>query len=151
MTKKITAFLLLTVIVSIAPASAASTSAQLSISVQVVALTILTVDSQPAAIEVSATDVARGYVEVPQAVLFHVRSNAINGYTVQFDPMSYPFSRADINWGNTMATVGADGTWLRQPYQQGTTTGSLNVRLTLAPDATAGSYAWPVRIAANSL
>jgi len=151
MTKKITAFLLLTVIVSIAPASAASTSAQLSISVQVVARTILTVDSQPAALEVTATDVARGYVEVPQAVMFHVKSNAINGYTVQFDPMSYPFSRADINWGNTMATVGADGTWLRQPYQQGTTAGSLNVHLTLAPDATPGSYSWPVRLAANSL
>lgn len=150
MSKRITATLLLTVIL-IAPAYAASTSAQLSISVEVVARTILTIDRQPANIEITAADVARGYVDVPQAMAFRVRSNAINGYTVQFDPMSYPFSRADINWGNTSATVGADGTWLTRPYQQGTTTGSLNVRLTLTANALPGSYSWPVRVAANSL
>jgi hypothetical protein len=150
MSKKIPATLLLTVIL-IAPAYAASTSAQLSISVEVVARTILTIDSQPANIEITAADVARGYVDVPQAMAFRVRSNAINGYTVQFDPMSYPFSRADINWGNTSATVGADGTWLTRPYQQGTTAGSLNVRLTLSANASPGSYSWPVRVAANSL
>jgi hypothetical protein len=151
MTKKITAFLLLAVIVAIGPASAASTSAQLSVSVQVVARTILTVDRQPGSIDITPSDVARGYVDLPQAMVFHVRSNASNGYSVQFDPMSYPFSRADINWGNTSATVGTDGTWLTRPYQQGPTPGSLNVRLTLSADASPGSYAWPVRIAANSL
>ncbi len=65
--------------------------------------------------------------------------------------MNHPFSRADINWGNTAATVGADGTWLTRPYQQGTTPGSLNVRLTLSGNASPGSYSWPVRVAANSL
>jgi len=151
MNKKITAFLMLAAVIATLPASAASTSAQLSVSVQVVARTSMTVDSEPAAVEITTTDVARGYVEVPQAVLFHVRSNASNGYTVQFDPISYPFSRADINWGNTMATVGADGAWLTRPYQQGTTAGSLNVRLMLSSNAAPGSYAWPVRAAANSL
>ncbi|HMC20707.1 MAG TPA: hypothetical protein VKL19_02555 [Thermoanaerobaculia bacterium] len=150
MNKKVTAILLLTATL-IAPAYAGSTSAQLSVSVEVVARTILTIDSQPANIEITADDVARGYVDVPQAMLFHVRSNAINGYTVQFDPMNHPFSRADINWGNTAATVGADGTWLTRPYQQGTTPGSLNVRLTLSANASPGSYSWPVRVAANSL
>ena len=151
MNKKITAFLMLAAVIATVPASAAPISAQMSVSVEVVARTILTVDSQPSTITVSPTDVARGYVEVPQAVLFHVRSNAINGYAVQFDPISYPFSRADINWESTMATVGTDGTWLTRPYQQGTTAGSLNVRLMLSQDAAPGSYAWPVRVAANSL
>jgi len=150
MSKRITASLLLTVVL-IAPAYAASTSALLSVSVQVVARTILTVDSQPANIEITAADVARGYVDLPQAMAFRVRSNAINGYAVQFDPMSYPFSSADINWGNTTATVGTDGTWLTRRYQQGTTAGSLSVRLTLSPSAAPGSYTWPVRVAANSL
>ncbi len=81
MNKKVTAILLLTATL-IAPAYAGSTSAQLSVSVEVVARTILTIDSQPANIEITADDVARGYVDVPQAMLFHVRSNAINGYTV---------------------------------------------------------------------
>ena len=56
-----------------------------------------------------------------------------------------------FNWGNSMATVGADGTWLTRPYQQGLAAGSLNVRLSLSPSAAPGSYAWPVQVAANSL
>jgi hypothetical protein len=151
MAKTITAFLLLATLVALSPASAAPISTQLSVSVQVVARTILTVDSQPSTIAISPTDVARGYVEVPQAVLFHVRSNAANGYAVQFEPISGPFSRADINWDNTTATVSADGTWVTRPYQQGTTVGALSVRLMLSPTAAPGSYAWPVRVAANSL
>jgi hypothetical protein len=40
---------------------------------------------------------------------------------------------------------------LTHGYQQGTTTGRLDVRLVLVADATPGSYSWPVRFAANSL
>jgi hypothetical protein len=123
----------------------------MNVSVQVVARTILTVDSQPATVEVTSTDIARGYIELPQAVAFHVRSNAANGYSMQFQPVAYPFVRAEVNWGNSVATIGSDGTWLNRPYQQGTATGALNVRLTLAPGSEPGSYAWPVHFAADSL
>ena len=88
---------------------------------------------------------------MPQAVAFHVRSNAANGYTVQFQPVSGPFSRADVSWGNAQATVGADGAWLSAPYRQGTAGGTFSVRLTLAPGTQPGSYAWPVRFDAGSL
>jgi len=150
MSKKISTFLLAAVVVA-APLFAASKSAQLSVSVEVIATTILTVDGQPASIEITSEDVTRGYVDLPQSVLFHVRSNAANGYTVQFQPVAYPFSRADINWGNTLATVGADGAWLTRAYQQGTTAGALTVRLTLAPGTEPGTYAWPLRFDAGSL
>ena len=150
MSKTISTFLLAAMVVA-TPLSAASKSAQLGVSVEVVARTILTVDSQPASTEISSDDVARGYVDLPQSVLFHVRSNAANGYTVQFQPLTYPFSRADINWGNTLATVGADGAWLTRPYQQGTTAGALNVRLMLAPGTEPGTYAWPLQFGAGSL
>ena len=128
-----------------------STSSTLSVSVQVVARTILTVDSQPATIQITSDDVARCYVDLPQSVAFHVRSNAANGYALEFQPLSYPFSRADVSWGTTVATVGSDGAWLTEPYQQGTSTGSLNVRLSLAAGTQPGNYAWPVRFDAGSL
>jgi hypothetical protein len=150
--KKITAVLLLTAFTfAAAPLSAGSTSAQMNVSVQVIARTILTVESQPASVEVSTADVSRGYVEVPQAVAFRVRSNAANGYSMQFEPVAYPFAQAQVNLGNAVATVGSDGTWLTRPYQQGTTTATMNVRLTLAPGTQPGSYAWPISFAANSL
>ncbi len=151
MRKSIAFLLVATVVLGTAPLSAASSSAQLNVSVQVVARTILTVDSQPASVEITADDVSRGYIDVPQSVTFHVRSNAANGYAVQFEPVSYPFVRADVNWDNTVASVGTDGSWLRRSYQQGTTTGTLSVRFTLAPGTQPGSYAWPISFAANSL
>jgi hypothetical protein len=152
MRRKVTAFLLLTSSVLLtAPLSAGSSSTQLNVSVQVIARTILTVDSQPATIDITSDDVARGYIDLPQAVGFHIRSNAANGYSLQFEPLGSPFTRADVNWGSTLATVGSDGTWLTRPYQQGTTSGTLSVRLTVAPGTSAGSYPWPVRFAAESL
>lgn len=151
MSKRTTASLLLVSLLAVPQVFADSNSAQLSVSVQVIGRTILTVDSQPQSIDITAADVARGYVEVPEAVVFRVRSNAANGYRMEFEPVSYPFGRAEINLDNATATVGADGTWLTRPYQQGMTTGSLNVRLMLSPDAAPGNYAWPVRLAANSL
>jgi hypothetical protein len=143
--------ILLGIALAAAPLFAGSKSASLTVSVEVMGRTIMTVDSQPAAVDVTASDVARGYIEVPQAVAFHVRSNAASGYTVQFQPVVGPFSRAEVNWGNAQATVGADGAWLLEPYQQGTISGALNVRLTLAPGTQPGSYAWPVRFDAGSL
>ena len=151
MNKKVTAFLLVTALMTVPLFAGGSRSASLTVSVEVLARTILTVDSQPSSVEITDSDVARGYVDLPQSVIFHVRSNAANGYTVQFQPLAGPFSRADINWGNALATVGSDGAWLSQPYRQGTTTATFSVRLTLAPGTQPGSYAWPVRFDAGSL
>ena len=151
MKHRVTTILILTAVVAATPLFAASKSASLTVSVEVIARTIMTVDSQPSTVEITAGDVARGYVDLPQSVAFHVRSNAANGYTVQFQPVTGPFSRADINWGSSQAAVGADGAWLSQPHQQGVTTGTFNVRLTVAPGTQPGSYAWPVRFDAGSL
>ena len=137
--------------VAASPLAAASKTASLTVSVEVIARTIVTVDSQPASVDVSANDIARGYVELPNSVLFHVRSNASNGYVIQFQPVMGPFSRADVTLGSAQAAVGTDGAWLSQPYQQGTATGSFSVRLMLAPGTQPGSYAWPVRFDAGSL
>lgn len=129
----------------------ASQSAEMHVSVEVIARTILTIDNQPASVSVTATDVARGYIDVPDAVAFHVRSNARNGYDVQFQPVSGPFSLAQVSWGTATATFGSDGGWIAQPYQRGTTFGSMSVRLSLAPGTAPGTYSWPVSVGADSL
>src|SRR5438105_7726366 len=132
MNKTVTGFLVVTALMTASLFAEGSKSSSLTVSVEVIGRTILTVDSEPASVEITANDLARGYVDVPQSVLFHVRSNAANGYTVQFQPLAGPFSRAEVNWGNAMATIGSDGAWLSQPYRQGTTTGMFSVRLILA-------------------
>ncbi len=146
-----TAFALLFVL-PLLPAilSAGSDSTTMTVSVEVVGRTIVTIEKQPALLEITRDDVARGYVDLPQAVSFHVRSNAANGYLLQFEPVGFPFSRADVKWGDDLARVAGEGSWIFRAYQQGTTTGTFNVRLMLAPQMQPGTYAWPVRFAPAS-
>ncbi len=151
MRKRTMAFLLLTVVLGVAPAIAGSATTQMNVSVQVVARTILSIDSQPSSVEVTQADVARGYIDVPQAIAFHIRSNASSGYSLQFEPVGYPFSQVAVKWDNSVATFGGEGTWLTRSYQPGATTGTMNVHLALAPGTQPGSYAWPVAFMANSL
>ena len=144
--------LLLVAAIAIIPAAYCdSTSASMSVSVQVIARTIVTVDREPAQISITSQDIARGYLDVPAAVAFRVRSNARNGYRVQFEPIAYPFTRANVTWDSQIAVVSADGSWLTRAYQQGERAGTLSVRLALSGDATPGTYAWPVRFDADSL
>jgi hypothetical protein len=148
--KTLSAALVFVAVASAIPACGA-TSGQMHVSVEVIARTILTIDSQPSSVQVTAADVSRGYIDLPQAIVFHVRSNARDGYSLQFQPVSGPFTTAVLSWSNAIATVGADASWMAQPYQRGITTGSMSVRLTLAPGTTAGTYAWPVALGADSL
>jgi len=143
--------LIATFVIAAAPAYADSASATMAISVQVIGRTLLTVGQQPASIEVTQSDIQRGYIDVPAAVAFQVRSNAREGYSLQFKPVDGPFAQANVTWESSTAAVGADGSSLTHGYHQGTTPGRLDVRLVLAADATPGSYSWPVRFAANSL
>lgn len=143
--------LMLATALATTPAFAGSASALMNVSVEVVARTILTVNSQPASVEVTPADVARGYIDVTQAVTFQVRSNATNGYAMQFQPVGYPFGAATVTWGNSLVTVGNDAAWLTRPYQPGTTSGTLTVHLLLAPGTQPGTYAWPLSFAAQSL
>src|SRR5579859_5887154 len=114
------------------------------VSVEVLARTLFTIDSQPASVSVTADDVARGYVDVPSAIAFHVLSNARNGYQIEFQPVAGPFTQAQVSWSNATATFGTDGSWIAQPYTQGTTYGSMSVHLAIAPGTSPGTYSWPV-------
>ena len=142
--------LIATFVILAVPVYADSASATMAISVQVIGRTLLTVAQRPSSVEVTQSDVQRGYIDVPAAVAFQVRSNAREGYSLQFEPVSGPFAQAKVTWENSTAVVGSDGSWLTHGYQQGTTAGRLDVRLVLAPDATPGSYSWPVSFAAGS-
>ena len=136
----------------IAPAAlAGDAAASMTISVQVVARTMMTIETQPASVNITAEDVTRGYVDLPSAVAFRVRSNARAGYAIEFEPLSGPFSHALVRWGSTQAAItNRDGSWVVQP-QAPRVEGSMAVRLTLAPGTEPGSYAWPLLMDARSL
>src|SRR2546427_2464781 len=119
-------------ILTFSPAAiAASSSAQMQVSVLVVARTILTVDQQPATVEVTANDVARGYLDVPNAIAFHIRSNAANGYVLQFAAVDAPFSRAEITLNGIVFMISAEPARENEQYQPGTTSALLTIKLRL--------------------
>jgi hypothetical protein len=130
--------------------SFASESAQMRVSVQVVARAVLTIEQQPASVEVTAADVARGYVQLDHAVGFNVRSNARNGYVIRFEQISTVFSKAIVSWSNFLVTVGADGAWIRQPGGVTNLRDALSMRLWLAPATQPGTYSFPVVVSAEA-
>ena len=133
------------------PAIAASQSAQMQVSVHVVARTILTVEQQPETVEITASDVARGYLDIPNAVALRIRSNAANGYALRFASLDATFTRAEITWDNIVFVIIREAVGLTQPYQRGLTSGLMRVRLFLAPATVPGSYPWPIQVSAASL
>src|ERR1700687_3371169 len=70
------------------PIHAGSISASLSVSVVVPARAVLTVESQPAGLEITEADVARGYVEAPGAALDRVRTNSPAGWLLEFQALA---------------------------------------------------------------
>lgn len=130
---------------------AGSSSAEMHVSATVVARTLLTVDSQPTEVVVTAADVERGFVELPAALAFHVRSNHPAGYVLQFGSSSGVFGAAEVRWESSTVRVNGSEAWIAQPYRRGATPVLATVRLDLAEGTAPGRYPWPLSIAANHL
>jgi hypothetical protein len=145
--------LALTLAAFLAPAfsvRAGSVSASLSVSVVVPARAILSVESQPAGLQITEADVVRGYVEAPGASLVQVRTNSPAGWLLEFQPLQGPYRSVEVTGLGSTAQVSASGGWLAQPYAGRTlVTASLGYRFFLSADARPGNYPWPVTLAAT--
>jgi hypothetical protein len=131
------------------PIHAGSVSASLSVSVFVPARAILSLGSQPAGLEITEADVARGYVEAPGASLVQVRTNSPAGWLLEFQPLQGPYRGLEVTGLGSTAQVSAAGGWLAQPYAGKTlVTASLGYRFLLSGDARPGTYPWPVALSA---
>jgi len=129
---------------------ASSTSALMSVSVQVQARTLLNVESQPPSLVLTEADLARGYVEVPAVSRIRVRSNDPNGYLLAFDVTAGPFTAIEVTGLGPAARISANGGWLARPFT-GTqpVTSELTYRFLLASNVQPGTYAWPVSVSAR--
>lgn len=128
---------------------ASSTSALMSVRVQVLARTLLNVESQPPSLVLTEADLARGYVEVPAVSRIRVRSNDPNGYLLAFDVTAGPFTAIEVTGLGPAARISVNGGWLVRPFA-GTqpVTSELTYRFLLASNVQPGTYAWPVSLSA---
>jgi len=147
---RVLAFALAGFIAPALPVHAGSVSASLSVSVVVPARALLSVESQPAGLEITEADVARGYVEAPGASLVQVRTNSPAGWLLEFQPLQGPYRALEVTGLGSTAQVSAAGGWLAQPYAGKTlVTASLGYRFFLSGDAQPGLYPWPVALTAT--
>jgi hypothetical protein len=144
------AFALAACIAPALPVHAGSVSASLSVSAVVRARAVFSVESQPAGLQITEADVARGYVEAPGASLVQVRTNSPAGWLLEFQPLQGPYRALEVTGLGSTAQVSAAGGWLAQPYAgKMLVTASLGYRFFLTGDAKPGLYPWPVALSAT--
>ena len=114
----------------------------------------LKVLTQPLSVVVTATDIAKGYVDIPAPASVQVRSNTQDGYLLMFESQG-EFMRqtvvrglandVQISAGGGGVAQNTAGKGMRQAQFD------LGFRFVLAESARQGVYPWPVRLSVMPL
>jgi hypothetical protein len=147
-----TARIALIVAASVTAAGARDVHSDLSVSVIVRPVARMELQSAPSALDISAADLRRGYIEVSQPTQFTVRSNSPNGYSLEVLTVAPVLSSMTIEGLNSDLTLGQEGGTIVQRWQKPQTViVSLKFRFELLPGLGVGNYPWPVRLAVRPL
>ena len=131
---------------------ASAARAEIHVGATVLPHTVIAAQSSPAALEVTAADVARGYVDVRRAMRLTISNNSPHGYALDVWPTAPVFREVEIlgfgaevrlpDAGGAIAARGARGAAL--PLE-------LGFRFTLAPGIAPGRYPWPLQFQVRPL
>jgi hypothetical protein len=137
-------------------ALAASTShadnrgAILAVSATVIPSTRVDVVSAVTALDVSADDVKRGYVEVRDAARVRITSTSLAGYRVDVHPRVPLFRSVEVTLDGLRASIGRDGGALSAPGRRGRNQPArIDFRFELEDGVAPGRYPWPVALQAR--
>ena len=135
-----------------ASAGAKEVHTELSVTATVRAVAHMDLQSSPTELEISAQDLRRGYIDVPQSTQLLVRSNSATGFALDVMTVAPIVSSMVIHGLDSESALGADGGSIVQRWQRPqAVTLSLTFRLSLAAGLTPGIYPWPVRMAVRPL
>lgn len=112
----------------------------------------LSMTGHPATLEVTAADVARGYVDVADAGQISIRSNSPR-YMLEFAVRDGFFRSIDVAGLGEAVMLGATGGVASRPAAGPavSTTMRLRYRFMLAAAAHPGTYAWPMSVSITAL
>jgi hypothetical protein len=137
-------------------ATAREAQARLAVTATVSAVVRIEAQSAPRALEVSAADIAQGYVDVIEPTRVRVYSNG-PGYALDVVTLAPLISAMILEGpGGEQRLGGEGGTWverwasaaMKYPH---TAEMVMHCRLMLAPNLAAGRYPWPLRILVRPL
>jgi len=104
----------------------------------------------PQSLEVSASDVERGFVEVPNTVRLAVTSTSRDGFALDFWPRTTAFTAIIVRGAGPDASLDGNGGTIVQRGRHGVAMPLLlGFRFNLARGTTPGIYPWPVQIDAR--
>lgn len=131
---------------SVAPATAAVVSARISVSAAVLPRTAILSASMPASLDISASDVARGFVEVSGSSQILVTNNSPEGFELEVLTGASVFSSVAVQGLGAEATVDANGGEIFLPSRRGAAIPLvLSYRFQLTPGTLPGRYPWPLQ------
>ncbi len=105
-------------------------------------------EHQAAVIQVTPEDVARGVVQVRGGSRLVITADSPTGYAVDFYTVGKLFQAVQIDGIGSAVELGPKGgTVVQQEAAAGRRVVAINYRFFLAPDATPGTYAWPLELA----
>lgn len=137
-----------------AVASAHAGEVKLDVTATVAKSASLKVLEQPASVVVTASDLARGYVDVPASSQVAIQSNTPNGYLLEFSNAG-DFMRQILVRGlsGDVQLSPAGGLVTQRPASGGVTktTLALGYRFVLSEAARPGTYAWPMHLSVTPL
>ena len=126
--------------------------ASFTVGATVLARTAIVARSVPPVLEVSASDVERGYVEVPVESQYEITSTSADGFALDFWPTTTVVAAIVVRSGGTEAVLDANGGTIVQRGRRGLSIPLvLQFRFSLMPGTVPGRYPWPVHVDARAL
>ncbi len=125
---------------------AATARSEIAVGVTVLARTVIAAESNPAALEVTPLDVARGYVDAPQATRLTIANTSPYGYELDVWPAAPVFREVTIVGFGPQVRLGDEGGAIVARGARGPALPLvLDFRFRLAPGLAPGRYPWPLR------
>jgi len=136
------------VLIALYPVGAGEGVSRFSVGAFVLPVAKLEVRTAPPAIDVSSSDVERGYVDVANPTQLDVQTNSAAGYVLNVLPRTNLFSRVQVRGLDSRVELGADGgavvqRWNRNEHRKSL---SLTYRFVLRQGVQPGNYPWPVQL-----
>lgn len=131
-----------------AGAPAAGAEVKIAASATVLKRASLQLLAQPAALIVTAFDLARGYVDMPAATQVAIRSNSPDGYLMEFSGDGDFIQQVQVDGLDSTVQLQPGGGVVAQPGTGGVVRTSLQLgyRFVLSDKAREGQYPWPMRV-----
>ena len=117
--------------------------AQVAVTASVVPRTVVE-SAAPAAVQISASDIERGYVE--STATYRVRSNDPRGFLMQVRPRTARAEAVQLGGGAQAIALGDDGIELHRPWQAGAQEIMLRIRVRLDELVRPGRMELPVHV-----